>query len=73
VERKFEIIREALNKLSTFDPELTQKINEYKTLIAFRNRVIHGYDTVDDRIVWDILQQKLPAIQGQVASMLGGE
>ena len=28
-----------------------------------RNRIIHGYDTVDDDIVWDAVQNHIPALR----------
>ncbi len=62
VERKFEIIGEALNRLKRTAPEHLEKIRETAQIIAFRNLLAHGYDTVSDPIVWDIVQQKLPAL-----------
>ena len=48
-------------------------ISEAVELIAFRNVLIHGYTQVDDRIVWDIVQSKLPTLRRQVAALLGPE
>jgi uncharacterized protein with HEPN domain len=41
-----------------------------RQMISFRNRLIHGYDSVDDAIVWDILVRKLPALGRQVDDLL---
>ena len=59
VERKFEIIGEALNRLSRLSPETVSAIREHEKIISFRNLVIHGYDVVSDPIVWDVIENKL--------------
>ncbi len=70
VERQFEIIGEALAKLARIAPALAARIPEHRRIIAFRNLLIHGYAEVDDRLVWDILQSKLPGLRAAVASLL---
>jgi uncharacterized protein with HEPN domain len=62
VERKFEIIGEALNRIARLSPETAAAIREYDKIIAFRNVVIHGYDVVSDPLVWDVIEQKLPLL-----------
>jgi len=51
VEREFEIIGEALGRLSLADPAVAARIGELHRIIAFRNRIIHGYDAIDDAAV----------------------
>jgi len=70
VERQFEIIGEALNQLSSKDPETASRITDREQIISFRNILIHGYAQVDDRIVWDILQTKLPSLAREVGLLL---
>jgi len=43
VERKFEIIGEALNQLSKADPGLAARVPHLPQIVAFRNQLIHGY------------------------------
>jgi len=61
VERQFEIVGEALGRLRAMDPDTAGRIPELPRIVAFRNVLIHGYATVDDRLVWDVVQTKLPA------------
>lgn len=63
-ERQLAIIGEALNKLTRVELDLT--INHDKQIIAFRNRLIHGYDSVDNSIVWTILQKYLPKLKSEI-------
>jgi len=70
VERQFEIIGEALAQLVRLDEALASRISEYRRIIAFRNILIHGYAEVDHRIVWDIVESKLPRLRREVAALL---
>jgi uncharacterized protein with HEPN domain len=70
VERKFEIIGEALNHLCRLDDEMVEGIDNYHKIIAFRNALIHGYSAVDNRIVWDIVCTHLPNLQKTIQKLL---
>ncbi len=70
VERHFEIIGEALNRLKRCDPTLAERISDHDRIIAFRNVLIHGYDAIDDRRVWDAIEHNLPAMLQEVESLL---
>lgn len=51
VEREFEVMGEALNRLMQSDPETATRIEDLRRIVGFRNRIIHGYDTIDDATV----------------------
>jgi len=70
VERQFEIVGEALAQLSRLDEAIAARITEYRRIIAFRNILVHGYAQVDDRLVWDIVETRLPALRREVAALL---
>jgi len=70
VERQFEIVGEALAQLARVDEEIFSSISESKRIIAFRNLLIHGYADVDDRIVWDVVEFKIPVPRRQVETLL---
>ncbi len=70
IERKFEIIGEALSRLGRRAPEMAQRISDVPAIIAFRNRITHGYDAIDDLVVWDIVQQKVPRLRSEISLLL---
>ena len=70
VERPFEIIGEALARLAKRDANGAGRITEYKRIIAFRNILIRCYADVDDRLVWDIVEIKLPTLRREVDALL---
>jgi uncharacterized protein with HEPN domain len=70
VERKFEIIGEALNRLIKSDPSAAEQIPESRQIISFRNLLIHGYDVIDEEVVWKIVRQDLPILKSRVEALL---
>ena len=70
IERSFEIIGEALLRLERTDPATAGRLTDYRKAIGFRNRLVHGYDTIDNRQVWEIIHDFLPALKAEVDMLL---
>jgi uncharacterized protein with HEPN domain len=70
VERKFEVIGEALVRLTRCDPTVLQGITNGTRIIGFRNIIAHGYDVVDEEIVWEAVQEHLPVLVREVEDLL---
>ena len=70
IERKFEIIGEALVRIRKVDPQTVNLIPDHSQIIAFRNVLIHGYDAIDHRRVWDAIRNSLPQLMVVVVSLL---
>ena len=70
VERKFEIIGEALNQLTKLDAGLAARIPDLAQIVAFCNQLIHGYATVNVGAVWNIAQTALPQLRIAVQTLL---
>ena len=66
VERKFEIIGEALNRLH----QSTERIPRFRRIIDFRNLLIHGYASVRPERVWDYAENHLPQLCRLVRELL---
>ncbi len=71
VERKFEVIGEALNQLSKLDTAMAAQLPDLPQIVAFRNQLIHGYATVNPSTVWTIAQNSLPGLITAVQALLG--
>ncbi len=70
VERQFEIAAEALNRLLKLAPQLATTVTEYRRIIDFRNLLSHGYDLVDDAIVWGVVEKNIPVLRREVETLL---
>ena len=68
VERNIEIIGEALSR--TVSAEGNLAISNARKIVDTRNRIIHGYDSVSDEIIWGILTQHLPKLKIEVEKLL---
>ena len=68
IEREFEIIGEALNKIEKLNSSID--ISSKKQIISVRNRVIHGYDKIDNEIIWGIIVRHLPLLKKEIFDLL---
>lgn len=66
VERQLEIIGEALNAASKEDESLMEIIPDLPRIVALRNRLIHGYDSVDPELIWDVVKHNTPILLRQL-------
>ena len=70
IEREFEIIGEALKRLRDDDPDMFADIQDAAAIVGFRNRLAHGYDAIDDAVVWGIIADHVPRLILQIRTML---
>lgn len=68
IERNIEIIGEAVNRILQFDPEI--QISHARKIVDTRNRIIHGYDSVSEDIIWAIVTRDLGQLQQEINSLL---
>ena len=47
-------------------PNITTK----KQIISMRNRVIHGYDKIDDAIIWGTIIKHLPILKNEIQDLI---
>lgn len=67
IEREFEIIGEAMTRIVKLDEKIN--ISTKKQIINMRNRVIHGYDKIDDAIVWGTIVRHLPVLKKEIQNL----
>ena len=69
VERNIEIIGEALSRILKRDETIL--ISNSRKIVDTRNRIIHGYDSVSDDVIWGIVIRHLPILQTEIQDLLG--
>ncbi len=68
VERNIEIIGEAMSRILKIDDGII--ISNSRKIVDVRNRIIHGYDSVSDDVIWGIIIKNLPVLQKEVELLL---
>jgi uncharacterized protein with HEPN domain len=71
IERNLEIIGEAVNRIVQSDSNVS--ITNARKIVDTRNRIIHGYDTVSDEIIWAIVVRDLPELEEEIKALLEKE
>lgn len=69
-ERQLGILGEAMTRLRDLHPDVFERVGEGHAIIAFRNRLIHGYDAVDPEIAWDVIANKVPGLEATAEALL---
>ena len=73
VERQFQIAGEALQKLLKRFSNVANQITDYRSIINFRNILVHGYDHVVDDVVWGVVQSSLPLLHREAEKLLNSK
>ena len=68
VERELEIIGEAFNRIIKKDNNF--EIQNIRKIIGTRNRIIHGYDSVSDDLIWSIVINHIPPLKKEIKKKL---
>ncbi|MDD2748714.1 MAG: DUF86 domain-containing protein [Acidithiobacillus sp.] len=70
--RNIEIIGEASNNIQCVDPEFAMRHKDipWRVMYTMRNRVAHGYDEVDLKVVWTTVQDDLSKLYKQVQDVV---
>jgi uncharacterized protein with HEPN domain len=70
VEREFIIIGEAIAALARVAPASFAAITRARRIVDFRNQLTHAYPTVDDGLVWAIIETDIPVLQQQCGELM---
>lgn len=73
IERLLEIVGEALNQARSINPSVTSSITELPMIIGMRNQIIHGYQSINDDIVWSAAIDRIPGLRRQLESIIAVE
>lgn len=68
VERKVEIMGEAINRIRKKDPELM--IPNARAIIDTRNRIVHAYDNVQPEFLWSLVVRHIPELKKNIEKIL---
>jgi len=67
IEREFEIIGEAMKRIVNLIPDIPLSCKHQ--IIGMKNRVIHGYDKIDDEIIWGTIVRHLPNLKIELENL----
>ena len=70
IERQLSIIGEAMYQLQQFFPATAAQFPDVRQIVKFRHVIIHGYQNLNDHVVWEILQRDLPILRNEIEKLL---
>ena len=68
IERNIEIIGEAVKRILKLNPGI--KIANARKIVDTRNRIIHGYDSVSEDIIWAIVSNDLKKLKQEIIDLV---
>lgn len=57
-----------MNRILKKEPDF--QITNARKIVATRNRVIHGYDSVSEDVIWAIVDQELSKLEKEIDQLL---
>jgi len=71
VERKLEVIGEALSRAERADSTLVERVPDLRKVIGLRNVLAHGYDVIDSREIHLIVTTRVPELAMNLRELPG--
>lgn len=68
VQMNIAVIGEAMNQILKEEP--TIPISSARKIVNTRNYIIHGYDSLDNEILWGIVINHIPILKSEVTRLL---
>lgn len=68
VERKVEIMGEAINRIRKIDSSII--IPNARAIIDTRNRIIHAYDNVQPEFLWSLVTRHIPELKSDIEKII---
>jgi len=68
VERNIEIIGEAVYRILQLNLDI--KITNARKIVDTRNRIIHGYDSISEDIIWAIVSKDIIKLREEINILL---
>lgn len=72
--RNLEVVGEAARNLVRYHPDFTAQYSDipWEDMYWMRNRISHGYFSIDFEIVWKTIEKDLPELEKQVKAINNG-
>jgi uncharacterized protein with HEPN domain len=70
VQKLLENVGEALRRANGSEPDVTSALPILRLAIDMRNRLTHGYDSVDYALVWRVATEEVPRLRGDLETLL---
>lgn len=67
--RALEVVGEATKRLPMMLREQYPEV-PWREMAGMRDRIVHGYDVVNLRIVWETVKRRIPAVRPQIKQVL---
>lgn len=68
VERKTEIMGEAINRILKIQPDFP--LPNARAIVDTRNRIIHGYDSVKPEFLWGLVVRHIPNLKRDIEKIM---